>query len=142
ADGMPFRMPVLRSDSVDNLGIDGDCVHVRDAGFIYRRRSQPAYEIARLWGEDAAKLRAAAKQGMTSQQEEAISSVSPIAPISPNSPDATTSDVLTYYEFWSQIGLGEKLVGAPEDLRDQSGFATAMEQLGRYVHFAILPGLD
>jgi hypothetical protein len=141
-DGTPYKMPVLRSDSVDNLGIDGDCVHYRDAGFIYRRRSLPAYEIARLWGEDAAKLRSAAKQGLTSQQEEAISSISPIAPVSPNAPDAITSDVLTYYEFWSQIGLGEKLVGAPEDLRDQSGFATAMEQLGRYVHFAILPGMD
>ena len=38
-DGTPYKMPVLRSDSVDNLGIDGDCVHYRDAGFIYRRRS-------------------------------------------------------------------------------------------------------
>lgn len=135
-DGTPFRMPVLRAESVDNLGIDGDCIHYRDAGFIYRRRSQPAYEIARLWGEDAAKLRAAAKQGIKSQQEEALNTVTP------TSTDPTTSDVLTYYEFWSQIGLGEKLVGAPEDLKDQAVFATAIEQLGRYVHFAILPGMD
>ena len=141
-DGMPYKMPVLRSDSVDNLGIDGDCIHYRDAGYIYRRRSQPAYEIARLWGEDAAKLRSAAKQGMQSQQEEALAAVTQVGPIEPNSADGITSDVLTYYEFWSRIGLGEKLVGAPEELRDQSGFAEAMERLGRYVHFAILPGMD
>jgi hypothetical protein len=141
-DGMPFRMPVLRADSVDNLGIDGDCTHYRDAGFIYRRRSLPAYEIARLWGEDADKLRSAAKQGLTSQQEEAVGSVAYAVTVPPNAINAATSDVLTYYEFWSRIGLGEKLVWAPEDLKDQAGFSTALEQLGRFVHFAILPGLD
>jgi hypothetical protein len=141
-DGTPYKMPVLRSESVDRLGIDGDCIHYRDAGYIYRQRSLPAYEIARLWGEDADKLRACAKQGVTSQMEESLASVSPLGPVSAGSADATTSDVLTYYEFWSQIGLGEKLVGAPEELKEQEEFSAALEQLGRYVHFAILPGLD
>jgi hypothetical protein len=136
-DGTPFKMPTLRADDFDNFFIDSDAKDLRDAGFIIRKRLLPAYKVAELYGEDVDMIRQWAKDNITSSLYESVRGTTVNA-----GDDSTKGDIILYYELWSRIGLGEKLVGAPEDLKKNQDFVQAMEQIGRYVHFAILPGME
>jgi hypothetical protein len=129
-------MPASECDTVDNFGIDADCRQLRDAGFIYKRHNQVLYKIAEMWGEDVEKLRAS----NTTAMMQAALEVSADSTVDPHS--AQKGDIGTYYEFWSVIGMGEKLVGAPEDMKEPGPVRAMLDQLGPYVHFAIMPGLD
>ena len=124
-------IPASNADSVDHLLIDADARQLRDAGFIIRRREMPCYRIAELWGEDVKKVRGTDKSAMADAQER-----------SGHREKDQEGDIGVYYEIWSVIGMGHKLVSAPEEMQEASPLLDALEQLGPYVHFAVMPGLD
>jgi hypothetical protein len=129
-DGPVDDVPGSMADSVDNLLIDSDCRKLREAGFIIRKRQQVSWKIASLWSEDVKNIRANAQTAMSR------------ASASANHDTTNNSDLATYYEIWSVMGIGDKLVNAPDDMLSDGALATAFEQIGLYVHFAIMPGVD
>lgn len=131
-DGPTGEIPACFADSVDNLLIDSDCRDVRNASFIIRIREAPAWKVSELWDEPVENIRA----NRTSALAEAM------ATASNRKMDSSTSDLATYYEIWSVMGIGHKLVNAPDDMKEESAVKGAFDECGPYVHFAIMPGMD
>lgn len=121
-DGPTGIIPASYFDSVDNLLIDADCVQLRDAGFIMRKRRMQAWKIAQLYEIDVATVRG----NYASHMNEAASR-------------PEDADVCEFFEVWSRMGVGHRLVGASQEMKDQYD---ALESLGPNVFLAVMPGVD
>ena len=129
-------IPGSFQDSVDNLLIDADCVQMRDAGFIIRKRRMQNWRIADIFGEDLEDLRSTESSALARAID-----VDPDASHRPEPPEK--GDIGYFYEFWSQMGLGDKLVSAPQEMKEKEGPIRALfDAVGPYVHFCIMPGVD
>lgn len=124
ADGPSGKIPAHYFDSVDNLLIDADCVQMRDAGFIVRRRRMQAWKLAELYEVDVKKLRGS----YSSHLKEAASSG-----------DAEQGDVCEYFEVWSRMGIGHRLVGASDEVQ---AAGEILDKVGPNVFLAVMPGID
>lgn len=132
ADGRATRtIPASHFDTIDTLLIDADCKQRRDAGFMIRRRERSVWQVAEEFGLKREELRG--KYDSTARQailaERGASSAS----------EEHEHDVCTYYEIYSRIGVGHRLPGISDDLKD---FTERLESIGPYVYLAIMPGLD
>lgn len=130
-DGPYGPIPSSNADSVDNLLIDADCKQLRDAGFIVRKRERVVWRVSDEFGEKPEDLRASARSNLNQAMLDVPGIIKP--------DDPTQGDLCTYYEFWSVMGLGDKLVGAPQEFKELKG---VIDLIGPYVHFCIMPGLD
>ena len=132
-------IPAAYADSVDHLYVDADCKQMREAGFIIQKVDAPLYKIADEFKEDVDYLRG----HMVSTLQTAVDST--VNAADQDGKEVSKKDIGTYYRFWSRIGFGHKLVTAPQEMKTTDGkpgpFYAAMEELGPYVHFAIMPGL-
>lgn len=115
-------MPAAFYESVDNLFIDPTARTMRDAGYIIRRRYQPAWLVAEQMGIDQDKLIA-----MCTGKYSASSS------------DEKSSDVemVQYYEVYSRIGSGARLAKRDDPL---SEVQQALDEAGAYLWFLIADG--
>jgi hypothetical protein len=127
-DGPTGPIPTSYADSVDNLFIDADAKQLRDAGFIIRRRTQSIWKIAQLFGQDPDKLRGRYTSALQQAANQAV-----------NSTDEVQKDVADYYEIWSVMGLGHKLVAAPQEMKDMRA---NLDEIGPYCWLAVMPGVD
>ncbi len=132
-EGPNGMIPVSMADSVDNLLIDADAKQLRNAGFIVRIRRQVAWKIAELYGEDVNEIRT-----------HAASSLAMATATANHTEDDKQgkSDLATYYEIWSVMGIGHKLIDAPDDLKETGLIQDALDSMGPYTHFAVMPGMD
>jgi len=126
-DGPYGLMPASFSDTIDSLFIDPDAEKMRDASFIIRRRRMSTWQIAERFDIDPDELRG---QFESSTQRSLDAS-------RPQSSE--TGDVGEYYEIWSRMGVGHKLIDAPQDMQDAKA---ALDTLGPHVYLAIMPGVD
>lgn len=131
-EGPHELMPASLYGSVDDLLIDADCEQWRDAGFIIRRRKQAVWRIAEEFGLDADKLRGQ----YTSHMGAAADLVN-----RRDTPAEDKGDVAEYFEVWSRMGPGHKLVAAPEEMKGQKE-AAALNDLGPHVWLAVMPGVE
>jgi hypothetical protein len=131
-EGPYGEIPASYYDSVDNLLIDADCVQMRDAGFIIRRRQRQVYRVAEEYGIDPEKLRGQA----TSALQQALSAIH--EPAYTTNDESKKGDICVYYEVWSRMGVGHRLVGASEEMKEVSD---ALDAIGPYVHLVIAPGV-
>jgi hypothetical protein len=140
ADGPFGPIPASYADSVNNLLIDPDARQLREASYIVRIRRQSLYRIADIYGEDVDMLRGSSSSNMmlAMRQNDALDMSSD----EPNDTDPEKKDIGIYFEFWSRIGIGEKLVLAPDELKQLGPVREALDAVGPYVHFAIMPGLE
>jgi hypothetical protein len=129
-DGPYGEIPASYYDSVDNLLIDADCVQMRDAGFIIRRRRRQVWKVAEEFDIDPEKLRGQATSVLAQAMHAANDS--------PYTSDEKKGDICVYYEVWSRMGVGHRLVGASEEMKQ---VADALDAIGPYVHLVIAPGV-
>jgi hypothetical protein len=139
-DGPFGPIPATYADSVNNLLIDPDCKQLREASYIVRIRRLSLYKIADIYDEDVDMLRGSASSNMqlAMRQNDAVDTSSD----EPNDTDPEKKDIGVYFEFWSRIGLGEKLCLAPDELKQLGPIRDALDAIGPYMHFAIMPGMD
>ena len=133
-EGPEGPIPASYADTVDNFLIDADAQQLREAGFICRRRRQSVWRVAQETGEKPDDLRGKA----TSARMQAADDVQGRT----QGNGQPRGDVYEYYEIWSVMGLGEKLLGAPNEMQKKGAFYDLLEQVGPYVHFTIGPGID
>ena len=134
-DGPTGKVPAAYADSVDHLLIDADCKQLREAGFIIREVHDSLYKIAADFQEDVDFLRGHAVSQLQNAVDQATHGDEN------DGREISKKDIGKYYRVWSRIGLGHKLVTAPSEMKKNGKFFDAMEQIGPYVHFAIMPGM-
>src|SRR5208282_1033132 len=112
ADGPFGPIPATYADSINNLLIDPDCKQLREASYICRIRRLSLYKIADIYGEDIDLLRGQASSNLqlAMRQNDSIDMGSD----EPNDSDLEKKDIGIFFEFWTRIGIGEKLVLAPD----------------------------
>ncbi len=114
-------MPAALYESVDNLFIDPSSVTLRDAGYIIRRRLEPAWLISEKLGINQQKL-----VDMSKRIE--------------NDPRSTSEvDMVEYYEVYSRIGSGARLAQSRDPLKDVQ---ESLDSAGEYMWFIIMEGAD
>ena len=124
-EGPTGVMPGSYYDTVDGLFIDPDCKQWRDAGYIFRERTWPAWRLADVFEVDIEKIRSAGRTNAASTGVDA------------------EKDAYKWFEVWSRIGPGSRLYSARDTLRDEEQARTdAMDEVGNNIYFAFLPGLD
>ncbi len=120
-------MPASFYDSIDSLYIDPDTERLQDAAFIIRKRRMSVWRIAERFGIDPETLRG---QYDSNLQRSIVASS--------GAPASEEGDVGEYYEIWSRMGIGHKLVDASDELKDARG---QMDALGQHVYLAVMRGV-
>ena len=118
--------------TVDDLFIDPDCEQFRDAAFIVRRRRKSAWRLAEEFGIPVGHLRGKAQ----SHYQKSLEKSGALSEL--NSEDKELRDIVEYYEVYSRMGIGAKLKGADEALKEQR---ETLETLSPYVYLVICPGV-
>ena len=129
-EGPAGIMPGSYYDTVDGLFIDPDCRQWRDAGYIFRKRTWPAWRLADVFERDIEKIRSAAKSNAAGGRDGDWGNAD--------------RDQCTWFEVWSRIGPGQRLYSAKDSLlRDEDQARTdALDVVGNNIYLAFLPGLD
>lgn len=122
SDSPHGKVPASFFGSVDDLFCDADSRQWRDCSFIIRRRHQPTWRVADRFGLNLDKLRS---QHQDKRQN-------------PVEHDREDSDSCTWYEVWSRMGAGHRLIGASEEMKEIS---SGLEALGPHVWLAIMDGV-
>ncbi len=127
-EGAYGLMPASFYDTIDSLYVDPDSEQLKDAAFIIRKRRLSIWRIAERFGIDRDVLRG---QYQSALQQSVDSS-------QPYRDPSTEGDVGEYYEIWSRMGVGDKLVGAPQQMKEAH---TLMGSLGQHVYLAVMRGV-
>ncbi len=127
-DGPYGQMPASFYDSIDSLYIDPDTERLQDAAFIVRKRRMSVWRIAERWDIDPETLRGQYE----SELQRSVDAVRTDGSISEK------GDVGEYYEVWSRMGIGHKLVGASDEMKDARD---AMDALGQHVYLVVMRGV-
>lgn len=132
-------VPANCAESVDNFLIDPDAIQLRDAGYVVRIRHRSAYRIEedfREFGITASMLRSQE----TSRWLDALATgAMGIDRYRNRGPDESRGDVVTYFEIFSRVGVGNIFRDSPKDLQPLSD---AVESLGGNVWLAVCPGVE
>lgn len=122
-------------DSINNLLIDPDVADFDDAMWIARKKCAPTWMLEQKWGRkpgsikgttvsNSKKKRVYEDQGVWSQPQEQPTGYK------------ATNDITVYYEIYSKMGIGTRLEGVPEEIRDK------LEQFGDFCYLVICEGCD
>lgn len=117
-------------DSVDNLLIDPDAKTPKNALWISRRRCRPVWETERKYGMPTGYLKGMAE----SSANKALVESTPEGAYMRAT--GQTCDMIVYHEIYSKCGLGGRLTGIDERMRDMS------DQFGDYCYLCVCPGLN
>lgn len=101
--------------SVDDLLIDPDAQTLRDAKFVARRRLQPIWEVSRKFGIPHHKLEGACKSFAKRSEDAGLKQHDAY-----DRQIESTNDLVEYWEIYSRMGVGGRLHGADENLRNIS----------------------
>lgn len=114
-------------DTVDNLVIDPDVEVVRDAWWLARRCVKPYWEVEEEFGlpRDSLKVRAT----LESPGRQADIAADPNGDY--NRRRGMTNDLVVYWKVFSRMGVGGRLSGVPEQIRQQ------VESWGRYCYLVV-----
>ncbi len=115
-------------DTVDNLLIDPDAESIRDAKWIARRCVHPYWEVERMYGlpEDSLK-NTAHFEGMNRQG--ALSSMAAAGEWQRRM--GHSNDLLVYWKIWSKMGVGGRLKGIDQTLKQP------LERYGDYAYLVV-----
>uniref|UniRef100_A0A6M3IKJ8 Portal protein n=2 Tax=viral metagenome TaxID=1070528 RepID=A0A6M3IKJ8_9ZZZZ len=122
-------MPASFYDTIDGLLVDPDAEQFRDAAFIIRRRRLSTWRLADRFGYDREELRGQYESGLQRSLNAS----------QPQRRASDEGDVCEYYEVWSRMGVGHKLVGASDEMK---AGVDALDQLGQHVFLAFMRGMD
>lgn len=133
-------IPAHCAESVDNLLVDPDSEQFRDGGYIVRIRHRSAYRIA----EDFAPFGITAEMLRSQESSQWLESARQSGSTSLGSKSSSVSgdecgDVITYFEIYSRIGVGEVLRDSPKEIKP---LVDAVDSLGGNVWLAICPGIN
>ena len=121
-----FRGVTSRFESVDHLIVDPDAPRFDRAKWIARRCILPLWEVERNYGL----RRGAIKGNMESLAVQADVAVDPDLLYRRSA--GYTSDLLVYYEIWSKMGFGGRILGINPNLR------TPLDEIfGDYCYLAV-----
>jgi hypothetical protein len=127
-------IPGSFADTIDGLLIDPDTIMLRDAGYIVRRRVEQVWRVADRFGVDPMKLRG----GDRSMQQRAAQEVQEIHEDQHDDrKPQQKGDVVVWYEIFSRIGAGHRLLGSNDR---QADHLKKLEAAGQHVYLAVTPG--
>lgn len=114
-------------DSVDNLQMDPDATNIKDINWVARRRCRPVWEVEREFGYNPGSLKGSL--GMESYGQQA-------AVIADSDGDyrrkqGRTADLMVYWEIYSKMGLGGRLLGLDQSMREK------FDLFGDFVYLAV-----
>lgn len=113
-EGTRQRLVGTFYDTVRNLLLDPDAEQWSDLQWIARKRCLPHWEAEDKFDLPRNSLRKYCRRESVAQQE--------IAEANDESTDrknGKTNDLITFYEIYSKMGVGDRLKGAGESLRDE-----------------------
>jgi hypothetical protein len=127
--GANFWMVGSFHGPVDELVIDPDATSLLDAKWIARRRVRPVYETERKYGLQPGTLQ---QCGSVTSTFAAAAEDDPV--LNMNKAKGQSCDVMVYYEVWSKMGIGGRLLNIEPDLR------AVLEAFGDYAYMVIADG--
>lgn len=131
------RITGLEYDSVDHLFVDPDAERIEDAKWIARRRRRPVWEVEREFELEEGSL----KPNEQSTESQADDDVKDDFDAKFDSTEGVSNDLVTYYEVWSRMGIGNRIAGGfDEEIDDQ--VVEAFEQFGDHAYLVICPTHD
>lgn len=116
-------------DSVDNLVIDPDMTSLRFSKWVARRRIKPVWEVERMFELAPGSLRG----NMESLNRQGEVEADPEG--SYYRATGHTNDLLTYWEVYSKTGLGGRLTGSAEWIKQP------LEQFGDFTYLVVCEGV-
>lgn len=128
--GSPQRWVGSFFDSIDNLQLDPDAEYRPDVKWSARRCCHPVWEVEQKFRLKPGTLRATT--GMESYTAQASVNTSPDEDYRRKL--GKTADLLVYWEIYSKMGMGGRLHGIPDQMKQ------GYDQVGNYVYLAIADG--
>ncbi len=127
----------LEYDSIDHLFIDPDAERLEDAKWIARRKRRPVWEVEREFELEPGSL----KPSESSTESQADEDLKDDFDAKFDSAEGMSSDLVTYYEVWSRMGVGNRIAGGFEDDIDE-GVIETLEAFGDNAFIVVSPTHD
>lgn len=124
-------------DSVNNLLLDPDAEHWDELQWVGRERTMPYWEAEEKFRLPKNSLRKYARKESIAQQEHADAGDEQT-----DRKNGKTNDLITFIEFYSKMGIGDRLKGVAENLMDEH-LAKGMDKFkwdevfGQYCYLAV-----
>ena len=131
--GAPFSLVGSFHGSVDDLQIDPDCRMRSEAKWVARRCVKPTWEVERIYGlppgtlADRGSFESSSQRGSVDSMQESGAYFGRL--------QGKSNDVMIYWEVWSKMGCGGRLVGLSQELR------LALDGFGDYCYLAVADGV-
>lgn len=123
--GAQFKLVGSFYDTVDNLVIDPDVECLDDAQWVARKCTHPVWQVEQEYGLEPGSL----KGNMESVNRQSEVNVNPDGDF--DRKKGTTNDLMVYWKIWSKMGVGERLQGAPQELKQ------VLQQFGDYCFLVV-----
>lgn len=134
--GQKSKVCVAEFDTVNNLVTDPDYDQLKDCYWVARKRIEPYWVVEDKFGWQRGSLKYAAS--CESHERQAEVSADPEGQLKRK--NGQTSDLLTYWEIWSKLGVGDKLGGDSNRMEYSertSGYEGIFDFAGDYVYLAV-----
>lgn len=119
-------------DTIDDVYIDSDARERRNAGVLFRERTESIWRIAEKFGLDPSVLRGQYKSRASQAAEQRVTSDS-------DEPGKTQEpDVGRYIEVYSRMGIGQRFHDPGAEVQK---LQDALDKHGPYVYLAIMEGV-
>jgi len=123
-------------DSIDNMLIDADVADFDDAKWVARKRCAPSWWLEQKYGRKPGSIKGTAISN--SKRKGSVSKSDGVWAV-PNEQPADykpTNDIVVYWEIWSKMGIGGRLDGVPEEIKDK------LEDFGDFCYLVVCENCD
>lgn len=126
--GAQFKLVGSFYDTVDNLVIDPDVETIDEAMWVARKCTHPIWQVEQEYGLEPGSL----KGSIESANRQSSVNVDPDGDLGRK--QGTTNDLIQYWKIWSRMGVGERLEGAPKEMKE------VLAQFGDFCFLVIAEG--
>lgn len=129
-------------DSPENLYIDPDAERWDDVMWVCRKCTEPVWKVEKDYAKyglaPGSLAKKAGLQSLNSQSEDSAHDKD-----NPDRKNGQTNDLLTYYKFWSRMGVGARLKeSSPEVAKESAPLFEAIDRVvGDYAYIVVVPGV-
>lgn len=140
----PRRLVSTKYETVRTLLLDPDADHPDDIQWISRERCMPYWEAEDKFSLPRGTLEPYCRKETVAQQEMADGSDDTSGS---ERKRGKTNDLITFREIYSKMGIGDRLKGVPDDLKDDPMLAKGLAKFdwdnvfGQYCYLAVAPNV-
>lgn len=129
------RLPFTHYEAMDDILFDPDSKRLTECRWIMRRCTHPTWQVARKYGIPEQDLDPSSNSSVAQARTYSLTTKGSQVGHRPQD----SADLFTYYEIYSRVGVGTRLIGLKERTQELADFDALFSD---YVYLVVADGCD